>query len=257
MLRIDEISVGRATGRMSPTGGGSPLPSRKMGKTSIKGHKKGVPGGGGGGGAGSSSASHNTVPHISKMLAGQFNPIAFMHNRDNAKQSTGDGSGGGRNNQVESPFTEMKEAFDLLDEDKDGQISVEDLSKFMRLIGMSSSSAELSELIFEFDSDGDGFLSYQDFAKVLSQDLFEGDPNGDVVREAFRQFDQDGTGYVGEGDLCTIFQQLGEDRLADDEVCEIVREYNVNSEGAINYEQMIEGIQDVYKKHAKGSHDQH
>ena len=71
----------------------------------LQGHKKGVPGGGGGGGAGSSSASHNTVPHISKMLAGQFNPIAFMHNRDNAKQSTGDGSGGGRNNQVESPFT--------------------------------------------------------------------------------------------------------------------------------------------------------
>ncbi len=49
---------------------------------------------------------------------------------------------------------DMKEAFDVLDEDKDGQISVEDLGKFMKMIGMVTSNAELAELVFEFDSDG-------------------------------------------------------------------------------------------------------
>ena len=50
---------------------------------------------------------------------------------------------------------EDKEAFDLLDEDKDGLISVDDLAKFMRMIGMTSTNAELSELVLEFDSDGE------------------------------------------------------------------------------------------------------
>ena len=89
MLRIDEISVGRATGRMSPTGvaSNSPCPKRKPGKPGSAGTGKTT--------AGASSGNNGShVPHISKMLAGQFNPIAFMH-RDSAKHDE----------RVESHFT--------------------------------------------------------------------------------------------------------------------------------------------------------
>ena len=52
----------------------------------------------------------------------------------------------------------------------------------------------------------------------------------------------EGTGYVSDADLCSIFQQLGDERLVDEELAEITREYNVTNEGAINYESRLSSI---------------
>ena len=49
----------------------------------------------------------------------------------------------------------MKEAFDCIDEDGDGQISLDDLSHFMSMIGMGNTTqSELAEMITDHDTDG-------------------------------------------------------------------------------------------------------
>ncbi len=49
----------------------------------------------------------------------------------------------------------MKEAFDCIDEDCDGLISLDDLNNFMQLIGMGSTSqSEIAEMITDHDTDG-------------------------------------------------------------------------------------------------------
>ena len=51
--------------------------------------------------------------------------------------------------------SEVKEAFDCIDEDGDGQISLDDLANFMQLIGMNSTTqSEIAEMITDHDTDG-------------------------------------------------------------------------------------------------------
>lgn len=59
---------------------------------------------------------------------------------------------------------EVKEAFDILDKEKDGSISVKELKYFMRKVAHIKLSSEEAEAMIEFaDSDDDGFVSFEDF----------------------------------------------------------------------------------------------
>ena len=99
MLRIDEISVGRATGRMSPTSHGSPptskkKPSKKANFSDLRRKSK--------------EHQNSVTPHISKMLANQLNPIAFMHRENQSKNTSSTGGATLSPGDTESPFTGYK-----------------------------------------------------------------------------------------------------------------------------------------------------
>ena len=56
----------------------------------------------------------------------------------------------------------MKEAFDCIDEDGDGQISLDDLANFMQLIGMNSTTqSEIAEMITDHDTDGKYYKNHK------------------------------------------------------------------------------------------------
>ncbi|XP_075246065.1 neo-calmodulin-like isoform X2 [Convolutriloba macropyga] len=150
---------------------------------------------------------------------------------------------------------EMKEAFDCIDEDGDGQISLDDLSSFMQLIGMGSTSqSDIAEMITDHDTDGDGFLNYHDFCRVLNMELFECDQDVEIVRDALRQFDPDGLGFIQEQDMKTLMQQAGSsDQLTCEEMEELMAECDINDEGNINYETLLSVIKSGSKKAGKQS----
>ena len=59
---------------------------------------------------------------------------------------------------------EILEAFNVLDKEKDQQISVKELKYFMRKVAHIKLSSEEAEAMIEFaDSDEDGLVSFDDF----------------------------------------------------------------------------------------------
>jgi centrin-3 len=62
--------------------------------------------------------------------------------------------------------TEIREAFDLFDTDKDGLLDYHELKVSMRALGFDIKKPEVLRIIREFDKRGDGTIAFDDFNKV-------------------------------------------------------------------------------------------
>lgn len=53
-----------------------------------------------------------------------------------------------------TPFPDYREAFRLFDKDGDGNITTQELDKFMRSLGQNAMADELRQMLRELDADG-------------------------------------------------------------------------------------------------------
>ena len=58
----------------------------------------------------------------------------------------------------------------------------------------------------------------------------------DELRKAFRQFDQDGSGYIQADELENIMQKMGR-RVKKSEIDELVRSLDTSGDGKISFEE--------------------
>ncbi|KAK8686723.1 hypothetical protein V6N13_125743 [Hibiscus sabdariffa] len=65
---------------------------------------------------------------------------------------------------------EMRDAFDLYDQDKNGLISTKELHLVLNRLGMKSSVDECARMIKSVDSDGDGNVNFEEFQKMMSNE---------------------------------------------------------------------------------------
>lgn len=63
---------------------------------------------------------------------------------------------------------ELREAFELYDQDHDGRISAAELHQILTRLGERCSVHDCAAMIQSVDSDGDGFVSFQEFRKMMS-----------------------------------------------------------------------------------------
>merc|ERR1712000_86053 len=92
---------------------------------------------------------------------------------------------------------EFKEIFDLVDEDKGGTISRNELKKLMETLRLHPSEEELTAMMKEVDQDGSGDIDFEEFVTVMSRRV-QADYTPEQLRGAFKVFETDNvpTGYV-------------------------------------------------------------
>ncbi|KAG0313599.1 Calmodulin [Dissophora globulifera] len=137
----------------------------------------------------------------------------------------------------EDQMSEFKEAFTLFDKDGDGIISAKELGTVMRSLGQNPTDAELRDMINEVDADGNGTIDFPEFLTLMARKIAEPDPE-EEIRDAFKVFDKDGNGYISAAELRHVLTSLGE-RYAPEEINEMIREADVDSDGQINYEEFV------------------
>ncbi|KAK2432141.1 putative calcium-binding protein CML27 [Trifolium repens] len=64
--------------------------------------------------------------------------------------------------------SELRDAFDLYDKDKNGLISTEELHLALDRLGMKCSVEECQEMINSVDSDGDGSVDFDEFKQMMT-----------------------------------------------------------------------------------------
>ena len=66
---------------------------------------------------------------------------------------------------------ENTQAFEVFDKNKDRMISRQELKTIMRSLGQNPTEDDIEEMLLNVDRDKDGQISYDEFMKIISQQI--------------------------------------------------------------------------------------
>ncbi|KAG4967157.1 hypothetical protein JHK87_032808 [Glycine soja] len=129
----------------------------------------------------------------------------------------------------------FKQMFDMMDKDKNGNLSFEELRDGLSMIGHAIPDPDVQMLMDAADIDGNGTLNYDEFI-TMSVHLrkIESDEH---LSEAFRYFDKNQSGYV---EFEELKDALSDDDLeaSDDQVVkDILNDVDLDKDGRISFEE--------------------
>lgn len=114
---------------------------------------------------------------------------------------------------------EYQEAFSFFDADHDGFITIQEVGKVMRSVGLYPSEAELQQI----SKSARNKVDFNEFLNLASKNIVDNKINEQQMREAFKMFDTYGNGLVNLMQMRNSLQNLGE-KLRDEEIDELIRE---------------------------------
>ena len=140
---------------------------------------------------------------------------------------------------------ELKEAFDLFDENGNGSISIQELAQIFKSIGHYPSLDELRDMLNEDNKDESLEekkidVTFREFLKLMNNKSKDDDLRREL-KEAFKILDKDGHGLIDITELKETLLSFGEN-LAPDELEILLREADDDNDGYIEYEIFIDKI---------------
>ncbi|RKP29198.1 EF-hand [Metschnikowia bicuspidata] len=130
----------------------------------------------------------------------------------------------------------LRKRFMKLDSDRSGEI---ERNEFLSIPGISA-NALASRLMDVFDLDSDGKIDFHEFLTGLS--TFSGKSSRrDKLLFAFRIYDIDRDGYIGNGELFIVMKAMVGQNLRDEELQQIVdktiMEADTDGDGKLSFEE--------------------
>ncbi|CAH2044617.1 unnamed protein product [Thlaspi arvense] len=137
---------------------------------------------------------------------------------------------------------DFRPAFEVIDADRDGKISSDDLRAFYAVIPRSSGGDQDEEMmigtmISVADENKDGFVEFDEFEKVLETAPPCGSGNG-LMKDVFKVMDKDGDGRLSYGDLKSYMESAGLD-ANDDEIKAMIRLGGGDSNGGVSFDGLL------------------
>mmetsp|Transcript_1198 Transcript_1198/g.1202 ORF Transcript_1198/g.1202 Transcript_1198/m.1202 type:complete len:175 (-) Transcript_1198:135-659(-) len=135
----------------------------------------------------------------------------------------------------------LRKRFMKLDKDGSGTI---DKNEFLTIPGISSNSLA-ARLMDVFDEDGNGTIDFQEFIMGLS--AFSGKTSKlDKLKFAFKIYDIDRDGYIGNGELFIVMKMMVGKNLQDEELQQIVdktmMEADEDGDGRLNFHEFKNAV---------------
>ncbi|CAM2106508.1 unnamed protein product [Caretta caretta] len=140
----------------------------------------------------------------------------------------------------QSQIQEFKEAFNMIDQNRDGFIDKEDLHDMLASLGKNPTDEYLDAMMNE----APGPINFTMFLTMFGEKLNGTDPE-DVIRNAFACFDEEATGFIQEDYLRELLTTMG-DRFTDEEVDELYREAPIDKKGNFNYIEFTPYVPSLY-----------
>ncbi|CAC5401704.1 CALM [Mytilus coruscus] len=135
---------------------------------------------------------------------------------------------------------EIREYFDIFDEDKSGKLSRVEVSGVVRGLGLNPTKDELEEMFQEIDKDGSNEIEYNEFEEYYMKTFGSQNRNEHAdLMEAFRTFDKDGNGFIDIEELKDAMLNKGEDHLTDEDFKEMIAAVDIDGDGLVNYEEFV------------------
>ena len=129
---------------------------------------------------------------------------------------------------------EIKEAFDIFDQNGEGSIQVSDLLAAMKNLGFDSKNPSIYRMIADFDETNDGIIEFDDFLDMMTARISEKNTKEDLKR-VFNLFDEDRSGEIKIEHLKKVAKELGED-ISEEELKEIIQRADLDGDSKLTFE---------------------
>jgi len=123
------------------------------------------------------------------------------------------GEEGLESNFTEERLAELRDVFNLFDEDGSGSLDAEELNFVLRSVGLAPSESEVRRMIDEVDADGSGMIEWPEFLFLMSKNVVKPD---EQHRFAFEFFDKGKEGKIQKEDFVKQMQSLSKDFTAEE-----------------------------------------
>ncbi len=133
-----------------------------------------------------------------------------------------------------------KEAFELIDKNKDGQITLDELKNFFIGLKENISNADLQDMINEADVEGNGTISFEGFIALMERNLRNEEVEEEII-ETFKKFDQDNNGLIGPEDIYNLLHSFNQD-ITISEAEEMIKNVDIDDDGLVNYQEFVKMI---------------
>ncbi|XP_066371424.1 calcium-dependent protein kinase 9-like [Miscanthus floridulus] len=130
----------------------------------------------------------------------------------------------------------IRDMFALMDTDKDGRVTLEELKAGLRKVGSKLAEPEMELLMEAADVNGNGYLDYGEFVAITIH--LQRLSNDAHLRKAFLFFDKDSSGYIERAELADA---LADDAGHTDEAAlnNVLQEVDTNKDGRISFEEFV------------------
>ncbi|KAF9015588.1 hypothetical protein BDQ17DRAFT_55483 [Cyathus striatus] len=143
---------------------------------------------------------------------------------------------------------QFKEAFQLIDHDKDGWVNENDLKEIFSSLGITPSKRMLDELLSARpgghlkspsveEPSSDRGINFTMFLTMMSERLFEFDTEAELL-EAFESFDENDTGMVKVEEMKKWLSEVGE-RMEEHEIERFLKGPFTDRLGNFNYREWV------------------
>jgi len=129
----------------------------------------------------------------------------------------------------QNQIAEFKEAFSMMDQDKDGFVSKDDLKDTFASLGRQPPDSEIDAMLAE----ASGPINFTMFITLFGDKVAGVDPEA-TITNAFKLFDKEATGKLDEANLRQLLTGVGSDKLTDDELNQALKGAPL-SKGQLDY----------------------
>lgn len=141
---------------------------------------------------------------------------------------------------TEQQLIELRQAFAWFDKKNQGLITDDDLRECMNGLGFYPRKSQLSQIIEGASTDKlltENGISFPDFLVMMSG-VLEKTTAIEEMEQVFELLDMDGSESLNIEELYIMLKALGED-YSMDEILEMVKFADFNSDGSISFEEFI------------------
>ncbi|GLB35946.1 putative EF-hand domain containing protein [Lyophyllum shimeji] len=142
---------------------------------------------------------------------------------------------------------QFKEAFQLIDHDKDGWVNESDLKEIFSSLGITPSKKMLDDLLsarpgghgrtYSEETGADRGINFTMFLTMMSERLFEFDTEAELL-EAFESFDENDSGMVKVEEMRKWLSEVGE-RMDQREIDRFLKGPFTDRQGNFNYREWV------------------
>lgn len=135
---------------------------------------------------------------------------------------------------------DIQEAFELLDGNKDGLISIEELGNTVRLLNPRIKDADVRDVLGELKPE----LNFDIFNALWKAKLKEGTEIENEYETLFEYFDKDRNGLIDARDLMEGLNSIGS-KITPEEADEMVQEADLDGDRMIDIEEFQRMINSI------------